>query len=160
MFEEKRIMKLNRRKFIKRFLIVAASIEAIFLLRNGVNKADTSSASKDLFNAGKADSFDKNRLYPFSTGQFFLKRYEDGGFLAMSVKCTHLGCIVNANSKTGGFNCPCHASQFNQFGEVLSAPATRPLDIFPIAIENGEILVDTRKPIKRSGFNKSQLSYA
>ncbi|MCT4602239.1 MAG: Rieske (2Fe-2S) protein [Marinifilum sp.] len=153
-------MKLNRRKFIKRFLIVAASIEAIFLLRDGVNKTDTSSASKDLFNAGKADSFDKNRLYPFSTGQFFLKRYEDGGFLAMSVKCTHLGCIVNANSKTGGFNCPCHASQFNQFGEVLSAPATRPLDIFPITIENGEILVDTRKPIKRSGFNKSQLSYA
>lgn len=152
-------MKLNRRKFIKRILIVAASIEAIFLLKDGVSKVDTSS-SKELFNAGKADSFEKNRLYPFSTVQFFLKRFEDGGFLAMSVKCTHLGCVVNANSKTGGFNCPCHASQFNKFGEVLSAPATRPLDIFPISIEKGEILVDTRKPVKRSSYNKSQLTYA
>ncbi|WP_282015035.1 ubiquinol-cytochrome c reductase iron-sulfur subunit [Marinifilum flexuosum] len=152
-------MKLNRRKFIKRILIVAASIEAVFLLKDGVSKIDTFS-SKELFNAGKADSFEKNKLYPFSTGQFFLKRFEDGGFLAMSVKCTHLGCVVNANSKTGGFNCPCHASQFNKFGEVLSAPATRPLDIFPIRIENGEILVDTRKPVKRSSYNKSQLTYA
>ncbi|NOU61323.1 ubiquinol-cytochrome c reductase iron-sulfur subunit [Marinifilum caeruleilacunae] len=152
-------MKVNRRKFIKRLLIVAASVEAIFLLKDGVSKVDTSS-SKDLFNAGRVDSFEKNKLYPFSTGQFFLKRYEDGGFLALSVKCTHLGCIINTNSKSGGFNCPCHASQFNQFGEVLSAPATRPLDIFPITIENGEIWVDTKKPVKRSNFSKSQLSYA
>ncbi|MCT4646827.1 MAG: Rieske (2Fe-2S) protein [Carboxylicivirga sp.] len=152
-------MKVNRRKFIKRLLIVAASIEALFLLKDGVSKVDRSSA-KELFNAGRAESFNKNKLYPFSTGQFFLKRFEDGGFLALSVKCTHLGCVINTNSKTGGFNCPCHASQFNQFGEVLSAPATRPLDIFPITIENGEILVDTKKPVKRSNFSKSQLTYA
>ena len=153
-------MKLNRRKFIKRILLVAASIEAIILLKEGVSKTDTISASKNLFNAGRVDSFDKNGIYPFSTGQFILKRYQDGGFLAMSIKCTHLGCIVNVNSKTGGFNCPCHASQFDKFGEVLSAPATRPLDIYPITIENGELWVDTSKSIKRSTYNKSQLTYA
>lgn len=153
-------MKLNRRKFIKRVLIAVASVEAFFLLRGSVNKVDTSSGTNELFNAGKADSFDNNKLYPFLTGQFFLKRFEDGGFLAMSFKCTHLGCVVNTNSKTGGFNCPCHASQFNKFGEVLSAPATRPLDYFPITIEKGELLIDTKKPIRRSSFNKSQLTYA
>ncbi len=141
-------------------LVALAAVEALFLIKGSVNKVDSSSAGKELFNAGKATLFDNNKVYPFLTGQFFLKRFDDGGFLAMSVKCTHLACVVNTNSKTGGFNCPCHASQFNKFGEVLSPPATRPLDLFPIKIENGELLIDTRKPIKRASFNKSQLSYA
>ncbi|MBI9059240.1 MAG: Rieske (2Fe-2S) protein [Labilibaculum sp.] len=153
-------MKLDRRKFIKRILIAVAAVEALFLIKGSVNKVDTKSGAKDLFNAGKASSFDNNKLYPFLTGQFFLKRFEDGGFLAMSIKCTHLGCVVNTNSKTGGFNCPCHASQFDKFGAVISAPATRPLDIFPIKVESGELLIDTRKPVKRASFNKSQLTYA
>lgn len=153
-------MKLNRRKFIKRLLITIASVEAFFLIKGSVSKTDTSSGGKQLFNAGKVDSFENDKLYPFLTGQFFLKRFEDGGFLAMSVKCTHLGCVINKNSKTGGFNCPCHASQFNEFGEVLSAPATRPLDLFTIEITDGELLIDTNKTIRRSSFIKSQLTYA
>lgn len=153
-------MKLNRRKFIQRILVAAAAVEALFLIKGSVSKTTTSTKKTNLFNAGKADSFENNKLYPFLTGQFFLKRFEDGGFLAMSIKCTHLGCVVNTNSKTGGFNCPCHASQFNKFGEVLAAPATRPLDIFPITIEKGELLIDTSKPTRRTSFNKSQLTYA
>ena len=153
-------MKLNRRKFIKRLLISLASIEAFFLIKGSVSKVDTSNKKSQLFNAGRADTFENNKLHPFLTGQFFLKRFEDGGFLAMSIKCTHLGCVVNTNSETGGFNCPCHASQFNKFGEVLSAPATRPLDIYPIEITNGELLIDRSKTIRRSSFNKSQLTYA
>ncbi|TLX75248.1 ubiquinol-cytochrome c reductase iron-sulfur subunit [Labilibacter sediminis] len=153
-------MKFNRRKFIKRLIVAIASIEAFFLIKEGISKSDNSSGKKELFNAGKADSFETNKTYPFLTGHFFLKRYDDGGFLAMSIKCTHLGCVVNNNIKTGGFNCPCHASQFNKYGEVLSAPATRPLDTFPITIENGEIFIDTNKAVKRKEFNKSQLTYA
>ena len=153
-------MKLNRRKFIKRALITVASVEAFFLLKGSVNKINTSSDTAELFNAGKATAFENNKLYPFLTGQFFLKRFEDGGFLAMSIKCTHLGCVVNRNSETGGFNCPCHASQFDKYGEVISAPATRPLDYFPITIVKGELLIDTKKPQKRTSFDKSQLTYA
>ncbi|WP_161636314.1 QcrA and Rieske domain-containing protein [Saccharicrinis fermentans] len=137
-----------------------ASVEAFFIIKGGVSKVEQANAKKELFNAGKVDSFHKNKTYPFSTGHFFLRRFEDGGFLAMSVKCTHLGCVVNSNLETGGFNCPCHRSQFNRFGEVLAAPATRPLDIFPIVIKNGEILIDTNKAVKRTSFEKSQLTYA
>jgi len=153
-------MKLNRRKFIKRLLISLASVEAFFLIKGSVSKVDTSNKKRKLFNAGKIENFEKDKLYPFLTGQFFLKRFEDGGFLAMSIKCTHLGCVINMNAETGGFNCPCHASQFNKFGEVLSAPATRPLDIYPIEITNGELLIDRSKTIRRSSFNQSQLTYA
>ncbi len=152
-------MKFDRRKFIKRLIVAIASIEGLFLIKGGISKVDHSEKKKELFKAGHIDSFEKNKMYPFLTGQFFLRRFEDGGFLAMSVKCTHLGCIVDTNSKTGGFNCPCHSSQFNIYGEVLSAPATRPLDMFPITIKNGEIYVDTTKPVKRKSFSKSQLTY-
>ena len=153
-------MKFDRRKFIKRILIAAASIEAFFLIRGGVSKVGQIHKDKELFSAGRVDSFKKNKTYPFATGQFFLRRFEDGGFLAMSVKCTHLGCVVNSNMETGGFNCPCHRSQFNRFGEVLMAPATRPLDLFPITIEKGELFIDTQAPVKRTSFEKSQLTYA
>lgn len=153
-------MKFDRRKFIKRIIIAAASIEAIFLIKGGVSKVGHLDKEKELFNAGRVDSFKKNKTYPFATGQFFLRRFEDGGFLAMSVKCTHLGCVVNTNLETGGFNCPCHRSQFNRYGEVLMAPATRPLDLFPITIEKGELFIDTQMLVKRTSFEKSQLTYA
>jgi Rieske Fe-S protein len=158
--EQEKIMILNRRKFIKRILVVLASIEALFLIKGSVNKVNTSTKKVNLFKAGKVEEFEKGKLYSFLTGQFFLKRFEDGGFMALSIKCTHLGCVVNIDSKTGGFNCPCHASQFDKLGEVTSAPATRPLDFFPIEIKGGEIYVDTRKAIQRSSFSKSQITYA
>lgn len=153
-------MKFDRRKFIKRIILSIVTIEAFFLTKGGISKTHLSETKKELFSAGKADSFEKNKLYPFLTGQFFLKRFDDGGFLAMSIKCTHLGCVVNTNQKTGGFACPCHASQFNKYGEVLAAPATRPLDIYPITVKNGELLIDTSKAVRRKSFEKSQLTYA
>lgn len=153
-------MKQNRRKFITRLVLAIGAFEGFFLVKNGIHKPKLSNADSDWLNAGNTNSFEKNRIYPFSTGKFFLSRFEDGGFLALSVKCTHLGCIVNINPESKGFDCPCHASRFNKYGEVLSAPATRPLDILPIKIENGEIFIDTRKPVKRKRFKKSQLTYA
>lgn len=153
-------MKFDRRRFIKRILIAAASIETFFLIKGGVSRVGRTHNEKELFSAGRVESFHNNKTYPFATGQFFLHRFEDGGFLAMSVKCTHLGCVVKANIETGGYNCPCHRSHFNSFGEVLMAPATRPLDLFAITIEKGEVFIDIHTPIKRTLFKKSQLTYA
>ena len=36
-------------------------------------------------------------------------------------------------------------------------PAPRPMDLFPISIEGGEIIVDTGTIIQRSGFDESQV---
>lgn len=152
-------MKLKRRKFIKRLILAIGAVEGFFLVKNGIHKSHLSNIDPEWLNAGIADNFEKNRIYPFSTGKFFLSRFDDGGFLAISVKCTHLGCIVNINPDSKGFDCPCHASRFNKYGEVLSAPATRPLDIFPIKLEKGELFIDTSKPVKRKKFKKSQLTY-
>ena len=95
-----------------------------------------------------------------TNGRFYLARLDDGGFLALYQRCTHLGCTVPWDQAKGEFICPCHNSQFVNSGEVLSPPATRPLDIFKITIEEGIIKVDTSKPINRQNFDKDQVVYA
>ncbi|MCK5857597.1 MAG: Rieske 2Fe-2S domain-containing protein, partial [Bacteroidales bacterium] len=80
------------------------------------------------------------------------------GMLALSVICTHLGCIVRPDDS--GFHCPCHASSFDKHGEVKSPPATRALDFFSMEIVNGELMIDIENPIRRKKFEKSQLTFA
>lgn len=160
MTEVEKKNKVTRRKFIKGIIAAAVSIELGYVLFGLVGKKKTKVDSASFFSAGKASSFENNQIYPFTSGRFYLSRFEDGGLLAISIKCTHLGCMVQTDGKTKGFNCPCHASKFNKYGEVLSPPATRALDILPIVIENGEVKVDINKPMKRKAFEKSQLTYA
>jgi cytochrome b6-f complex iron-sulfur subunit len=92
-------------------------------------------------------------------GKFYLARLEDGGFLALSRTCTHLGCSVPWIEKEMKFACPCHGSTFDITGNVIEAPAPRALDIYPITIENNIIKVNARKPIKRSMFQVEQVIY-
>jgi len=110
--------------------------------------------------AGSVDQFEAGSVTPFRRGQFYLVRLEDGGFLALSRKCTHLGCTVNWQEDQQRFICPCHASVFDSMGSVVTAPAPRPLDLYEISIENRTIKVDTEKPVRRLTGDKSQVSRA
>ena len=58
------------------------------------------------------------------------------------------------------FNCPCHASSFDMYGNVIDPPAPRALDMYPVIIEEGRLMVDITSPIRRQGFKKEQLVYA
>lgn len=154
------LKKIGRRGFIKRAIIALVSFELIYVFVNLLSKGGNSKETKHLFNAGDLDLYEKNRVYPFSTERFYLSRLEDGGFLAISTKCTHLGCTVQFKNKEDKFMCPCHASAFNKYGEVLAPPATRALDLYNITIEDNQILVDTASPIKRANYKSSQITYA
>ena len=112
-----------------------------------------------MFNAGSVQLFEKNKVYPFGSAHFYLSVFEDGGMLAISTKCTHLGCAVQFNQNDNHFLCPCHASSFNKYGEVLSPPATRALDIFPIIIDDNKVMVDVFNPVRRDKYEASQLTY-
>ena len=107
--------------------------------------------------AGTVESFEPGSVTAFIRGQFYLSRLKDGGFLAISRKCTHLGCTLPWNSEKKQFICPCHASAFDITGDVISAPAPRALDLYEAYIENGIVKVNTGKRIKRSGFDVSQV---
>lgn len=106
--------------------------------------------------AGPVDGFAAGSVTAFAKGQFYLVRLEDGGFLALSRKCTHLGCTVPWSEVDRRFACPCHASAFGVTGEVLSPPAPRPLDLYRVTIEDGVVKVDTSVAVVRERFEPSQ----
>jgi cytochrome b6-f complex iron-sulfur subunit len=108
--------------------------------------------------AGPSERFEPNSVTAFREGKFYLVRLEDGGFLALHRKCTHLGCTVPWIADEHRFACPCHASVFDMRGEVLNPPAPRPLDLFAVRIENGIVKVDTRKTIRRSAYEPGQVT--
>jgi cytochrome b6-f complex iron-sulfur subunit len=114
----------------------------------------------DLIHCGHVDAFAKGSVTAFPRGHFYLSRLEDGGFLAISRQCTHLGCTVPWNEKEKKFNCPCHASAFDLTGDVVAAPATRALDLYAATIENNTVVVDTGRLIRRGGFRSDQVAYA
>jgi Rieske Fe-S protein len=57
------------------------------------------------------------------------------------------------------FICPCHNSQFDQQGAVENPPAPRPLDLFALTIEDGEVKVDTGNIIQRQTYDMAQVIY-
>lgn len=113
-----------------------------------------------ILTVGAVDDFPPGSMTHITNGRFYLARLDDGGFMALYHRCTHLGCTVPWNQAANQFICPCHNSQFDTQGDVLNPPAPRPLDLFPVAIVDGQVLVDTGNSITREGFDPSQVVYA
>jgi len=109
---------------------------------------------------GQVTELPNGSVTPFNEGRFYLVRLQDGGFLAVYRKCTHLGCAVPWDATKSMFVCPCHASEFDNTGAVKNTPAPRPLDLFKVIIEGNEVKVDTGTPIQRDRFESSQVVYA
>ena len=155
----------NRRGFLKKVwiglgIIALAEFVGVIVayLLPKKQKADDQTVNR-IITAGSADDFENNSVTAFQRGQFYLVRLEDGGFLALSRKCTHLGCTVPWVASETKFVCPCHSSVYDITGAVLQSPAPRPLDAFEVRIENGIVKVDTNKKTKRSAFVPSQAVY-
>jgi len=109
--------------------------------------------------AGQVNEFQPGTVSHVPRGRFFISRLEDGGLLALWHRCTHLGCTVPWRQDEGQFHCPCHSSLYNTRGEVIGGPAPRPLDLFPIEIAEGQVVVDTSRPIERDVFDPAQATY-
>ncbi|HJQ43236.1 MAG TPA: FAD-dependent oxidoreductase [Jatrophihabitantaceae bacterium] len=67
-------------------------------------------------------------VLPDGIGKKGVYRDLDGTLHGVSLRCTHMGCLLRFNSAETSWDCPCHGSRFDVDGGVLEGPATAPLE--------------------------------
>jgi cytochrome b6-f complex iron-sulfur subunit len=98
-------------------------------------------------------------------GKCYLTRVPEG-VLALWWKCPHLGCTVpwkpddrseDSLADKGRFNCPCHGSIYDRYGNIVFGPAPRPMDLFGVSIREGKVYIDTNptRVIVRAEVNRA-----
>jgi Rieske Fe-S protein len=71
------------------------------------------------------------RVVRSGLGKTGVYRDEQGQLHAVSLRCTHLGCLLRFNAAERSWDCPCHGSRFDVDGAVLEGPAVKPLEKRP-----------------------------
>ena len=160
--EEKQEKKLDRRQFLglawltTGLVFVGETLGALFKYVQPVIDGGFGGVVK----AGTLEEFPPGSITLVQEGRFFLSRLDDGSFIALWQRCTHLGCSVPWVEDEEQFHCPCHGSLFNNVGVVQGGPAPRPLDYFPVSVEGGEVFVNTEEAFERAEFDVSQTTKA
>lgn len=156
--------KYSRRDFLNSLLIFVGTTALAELSLVGLRFLTPRGVEGEFggqFNLGSFDQYPLGSVTPVEAGLFYLVRLMDGGFLAVYRRCTHLGCAVPFEPAEQRFVCPCHGSGFTIEGDVLNEPAPRPLDLFPLSInETGEIIVETNQSIERDRIDPAHIVYA
>lgn len=155
--------KVSRKDALNLLWVASGALvlgEAVFVGLQFLSPRSAEGEFGGVFNLGDPAQYPAGSVTPVETGRFYLIRLQDGGFIAIYRRCTHLGCAVPYEPTIGQFVCPCHGSQFSLDGDVLNQPAPRALDLFALSIENGEVLVDTGKTIERDHPDASHPVYA
>ncbi|MDA0746504.1 MAG: ubiquinol-cytochrome c reductase iron-sulfur subunit [bacterium] len=102
------------------------------------------------FRIGRPDEF------PPGTARVIVERNvrivaEQNGVAAVSLICTHLGCIVSKADT--GYSCPCHGSKFDSIGEVVGGPAPRGLRWLEVSLAaDGNLVVDAKREVPAGTF--------
>lgn len=124
----------SRRAFIAKIILL---IGALGLLKKFLTP-DSARQRKVLVSVRKSDLPLSGALV-YREARLALMRRENGEPYALSLLCTHLGCLVTVHEER--IACPCHGSEFDLQGNVLKGPADRPLRRFTVDERDGMIEV-------------------
>src|ERR1022692_864990 len=95
-----------------------------------------------IVNVGKPENFAVNSVTMDVNSGIYLVR-ADEGYFALSMVCTHLGCLTAWNQDLGIIACPCHGSKFTRTGEKIEGPAPKPLPWLKTWVnDEGDLMVD------------------
>jgi menaquinol-cytochrome c reductase iron-sulfur subunit len=72
-------------------------------------------------------------------------KYDRGTpYIAITTKCSHVGCPVRWIPAAERFVCPCHGGVYDLLGRVVSGPPVRPLDRFYTRVVGEDVQVGSR----------------
>jgi len=133
------VRDMDRRGFIKKgllrlFYIFGGAILAYPALSFMTFKK--SRTKKIVFHPGEQQS-----VLNFKEEVCLVRKVSD--IYAFSMRCTHLGCMLNYGAVSQRFQCPCHGSVFDRWGTWMSGPAKKDLLRVPIATEKNKDIVVT-----------------
>ncbi|MCB9800376.1 MAG: Rieske (2Fe-2S) protein [Candidatus Omnitrophica bacterium] len=98
-----------------------------------------------IFKIGRVEDFPVGAEKIFEDKKVIVRR-DAGGLFAISLICTHLGCIVSKHA--GLFECPCHGSKFDENGKVKIGPAPKALEWLKVSqLPDGKLIVDTMRKV-------------
>ncbi len=105
-----------------------------------------------IVNAGKPSAYSPGSItQDLQSGIYIVHGPE--GLYAMSVVCTHLGCLTAWKPELDLVACPCHGSKFRRDGTKIEGPAPRPLRWLKAWIgDEGDLLVDRSAELEREQF--------
>jgi cytochrome b6-f complex iron-sulfur subunit len=104
-----------------------------------------------MINAGNVADFQVGDVKLVQDAKAYVSRVPEG-IVSFWWKCPHLGCTVpwkpddpsmDTLAPKGRFNCPCHGSIYDRYGNIIQGPAPRPMDVFPVEIRDGKVFIDT-----------------
>jgi len=105
-----------------------------------------------LVDAGEVSKYAEEGIYPEFQPLGFFVITRVNRIVAQSSLCTHKKCKLKARPE--GFSCSCHGSTFDVDGKVTQAPAKKDLPRHPVRVENGRLLVDTKRMLERDAFGE------
>lgn len=135
---------MQRRKFLTILLGLLGSGAAVSfvypLMRflappQGAEKQKSLLISKNEIPIGEA----KNIIY--NNTPAIVINHPGKGIIAFTRVCTHLGCLVEYEKKSGRLLCPCHAGTFDLDGNVMSGPPPKPLPKLQFRVEGNNIIL-------------------
>jgi len=97
--------------------------ENVNIARKWIAEQVTAGARRRAVDLGRGEA----AVLDGADGKVAAYKDRDGTVHAVSAICTHMGCVVGWNAVERTWDCPCHGSRFDDKGEVLDGPATKPL---------------------------------
>lgn len=98
------------------------------------------------FRIGPPDRYPLGSVVKIAERNVLVSR-DERGFRALSLICTHLGCITSREAD-GQFVCPCHGSRFDAEGKVTKGPAPSRLRYLEVSrAPSGDLMIDRERPV-------------
>lgn len=124
---------MQRRQFLQSLCIASVSLLPACKSMSKVDKSKYyQAASKDNFLMIPKSEVMPNTPFLISHNDdvIGLSEINNNTYSASLLKCTHMGCRVEAHQSS--YICPCHGAKFNAQGEVTQGPASKNLHHYPV----------------------------